>query len=388
MERSQHRILTTHAGSLPRRPALLELLVRQSRHEPVDAAAFAQAVEESTRRVVARQLDAGIDVGNDGEQPRESFFTYVQHCMSGFAGTAQRPIMRDIVHYPSFLQIKLPDFSRTMVSLAQTPKAVGEVRYVDRSRLERACADYRRLLAAQPARFVESFMTAPSPGIIALAMLNEFYPRTEDYLAAVADAVRTEYEYIVAQGLVLQIDAPDLAMERHTTYADRPLAEFLAFVELTIAAINRALADIPRERVRLHVCWGNYEAPHQFDVPLDDILPHLYNARVGALMLSMANPRHEHEYRCFARHRLPDDMLLIAGAIDTTTNYVEHPEVVADRIERVAAVVGDPHRVLAGTDCGFATAAGLGEVAEEVVWEKLRALRAGADLATRRLFGG
>ena len=176
-------------------------------------------------------------------------------------------------------------------------------------------------------------------------------------------------------------------MERHTAYADRPVADFLAFVDQTIAAINRALANIPRDRVRLHVCWGNYEAPHQFDVPLDDILPHLYAANVGALMLSMANPRHEHEYRCFARHPLPKDMLLIVGAIDTTTNYIEHPEVVADRIERVATVVGDPHRVLAGTDCGFATSAGLGEVAEEVVWEKLRALRAGADVATRRLFG-
>ncbi len=388
MQRSDNRILTTHAGSLPRSQALLELLVRKSRREPVDAAAFAEAVEESTRHVVARQLDAGIDVGNNGEQPRESFFTYVQHCMSGFGGIGQRPIMRDIVHYQSFLQIKLPDFSRTMVSLGQTPKAVGDVRYVDRSIIEKECADYHRVLAAQPSQFVESFMTAPSPGIIALAMLNEFYPSTDAYLAAVAEALRTEYEYIVGQGFILQIDAPDLAMERHTTYADRPVAEFIAFVDQTIAAINRALENIPRDRVRLHVCWGNYEAPHQLDVPLDDLLPHLYAARVGALMLSMANPRHEHEYRCFARQPLPEDLLLIVGAIDTTTNYVEHPEVVADRIERVGQVIGDPHRVLAGTDCGFATAAGLGEVAEEVVWEKLRALRAGADIATRRLLGG
>ena len=387
MQRSENRILTTHAGSLPRSPALLELLVRKSRREPVDAAAFAAAVEASTRHVMARQLEVGIDIGNNGEQPRESFFTYVQHCMSGFGEIGSRPIMRDIVHYPSFLQMKLPDFSRTMVSLGQTPKAVGAVRYVDRRILEQECADERRIREAQAGRFVESFMTAPSPGIIALAMLNEFYPSPDDYLLAVADALRTEYEYIVAQGYVLQIDGPDLAMERHTTYADRPVAEFVAFVGRVIAAINRALVNVPRDRVRLHVCWGNYEAPHQFDVALDDILPHLYAANVGALMLSMANPRHEHEYRCFARHPLPEDRLLIVGAVDTTTNYVEHPEVVADRLERVAAVVGDPHRVLAGTDCGFATAAGLGEVAEEVVWEKLRALRAGADLATRRLFG-
>ena len=387
MQRSDRRILTTHAGSLPRSQTLLELLVRKSRREPVDPAAFAGAVEQSTQHVVARQLDVGIDIGNNGEQPRESFFTYVQHCMSGFGEVGQRPVMRDIIHFQSFLQAKLPDFSRTMVSLGQTPRAVGEVRYVDRSIIEKECADFRRIRDAQPARFVESFMTAPSPGIIALAMLNEFYPCTGDYLAAVAEALRTEYEYIAAQGYILQIDAPDLAMERHTSYADRPLAEFVAFVDQTIAAINGALTNIAPERVRLHVCWGNYEAPHQFDVPLDDILPHLYAANVGALMLSMANPRHEHEYRCFARHPLPKDMLLIVGAIDTTTNYIEHPEVVADRIERVAAAIGDPHRVLAGTDCGFATSAGLGEVAEEVVWEKLRALRAGADLATRRVFG-
>jgi 5-methyltetrahydropteroyltriglutamate--homocysteine methyltransferase len=385
MQRSDTHILTTHAGSLPRSNELLDLLVRKSRREPIDAVAFASAVDQSTRRVIACQLEAGIDVGNNGEQPRESFFTYVQHCMSGFGDIGQRPVMRDIIHYQSFLQMKLPDFSRTMVSLGQTPRAVGEVRYVDRSIIEQECADYGRILDAQPSRFVESFMTAPSPGIIALAMVNEFYPSTEEYLAAVADALRTEYEYIVAQGHILQIDGPDLAMERHTAYADRPLAEFVAFVDQTIAAINRALANIPRDRVRLHVCWGNYEAPHQFDVPLDDILPHLYAANVGALMLSMANPRHEHEYRCFTRHPLPKNMLLIVGAIDTTTNYIEHPEVVADRIERVVNVVGDPHRVLAGTDCGFATSAGLGEVAEEVVWEKLRALRAGADLATQRL---
>jgi 5-methyltetrahydropteroyltriglutamate--homocysteine methyltransferase len=386
MQRSDTRILTTHAGSLPRSQALLELLVRKSRREPVDAAAFADAVAQSTRHVVARQLDAGIDVGNNGEQPRESFFTYVQHCMSGFGGIGPRPIMKDITHFQSFLDIKLPDFSRTMVSLGQTPRAIGEVRYVDRSIIEKECADYRRILDAQPARFVESFMTAPSPGIIALAMLNEFYPSTDEYLIAVAEAIKAEYEYIVSQGFILQIDGPDLAMERHTAFADRPLAEFVAFVDQTIAAINRALRNIPRDRVRLHVCWGNYEAPHQFDVPLDDILPHLYAANVGALMLSMANPRHEHEYRCFARHPLPKDMLLVVGAVDTTTNYIEHPEVVADRLERLVNVVGDPHRILAGTDCGFATSAGLGEVAEEVVWEKLRTLRAGADLATQRLF--
>ena len=385
MERSERRILTTHAGSLPRPTALTEMLVRQSRREDVDVTALAAAVRDATRYVVARQLEAGIDVGNDGEQGRESFFTYVQHRMTGFGGAGQRPVMRDIVHYPTFVALRAPDFARTMVNLLAAPQAVADVRYADRAPLERACAEYRAALADASRGFVESFVTAPSPGIVAAAMTNAHYPRLEDYVRAVGAALRTEYEYIVSQGFVLQIDAPDLAMERHTSFADRPLAEFLAFVDVTIAVIAEALAAVPRDRVRLHVCWGNYEAPHCFDVPLDDILPRLYAAPVGALVLSMANPRHAHEHRCLARYPLPADMLLVAGVIDPTTNYVEHPEVVADRIELAARAVGDPRRVIAGTDCGFEVAAGLGEVAEEVVWEKLRTLRAGADLATKRL---
>jgi 5-methyltetrahydropteroyltriglutamate--homocysteine methyltransferase len=388
MQHSESRILTTHAGSLPREKGLVELLVRKSRHEAVDPSALESAIEESTERIVGRQLAAGIDVGNNGEQPRESFFTYVRERMSGFGGQSRRPVMKDITHYPSFVELKVPEFSRTMVNLMNAPQAIGEVRYVNRALVEKECADYRRILGAQSAGFVESFMSAASPGIVAAAMLNEYYTTYEDYLAALADALRTEYEYIVSQGFVLQIDCPDLAMERHTSFAERPLGAFLDFVHLNIAAINEALVNIPPERVRMHVCWGNYEAPHVFDVPLEEILPRLYGARVGALVVSMANPRHAHEYRCFSRYPLPEGMLLVAGVIDPTTNYVEHPEVVADRIERVAHTVGDPHRILAGTDCGFDTAAGLGEVAEEVVWEKLKALREGADIATQRLFGG
>jgi 5-methyltetrahydropteroyltriglutamate--homocysteine methyltransferase len=217
-------------------------------------------------------------------------------------------------------------------------------------------------------------------------MQNKYYRTLPEYVNAVADALRTEYEAIAAQGHVLQIDGPDLAMEGHRLFADRPLGEFLEFVDTTVAALNRALVNVPPSQVRLHVCWGNYEGPHNFDVPLDPLLPHLYRARVGGLVLPMANPRHAHEYRCLAKHPLPRDWLVVVGAIDTTTNYVEHPEVVADRIELVAKAVGDPHRVLAGTDCGFDTSTGVGMVAEEVAWEKLRALRAGAELATARLF--
>jgi len=386
MLRSDERILTTHAGSLPRPKGLVEMFTRLSRREAVDAAALRAAVEDSTRQSIERQVACGIDVGNNGEQPRESFFTYVQHRMSGFGGQSNRPIMRDIVAYPSFAELKLRDLSRTMVNLLAAPKAVGEVRHVDRAPIEAECADFLRLLGAASARFREPFMTAASPGIIASAMLNEHYASYRDYVMAVAEALRVEYEHVVAAGCVLQVDGPDLAMERHTSYADRPLGEFLDYVDLNVAAINHAVSDVAADRVRLHVCWGNYEGPHDCDVPLDDLLPHLYAARAGALVLSMANPRHEHEHKSLRRNPLPPSWLLVAGVIDTTTNYVEHPEVIADRLERAAEAVGDPHRVLAGTDCGFDTAAGLGEVAEEVVWKKLEALRAGADLATRRLF--
>jgi 5-methyltetrahydropteroyltriglutamate--homocysteine methyltransferase len=387
MLRSEKRILTTHAGSLPRSPTLKDLFVRKSRGEKIDPAALEREVDESTRRVVARQLEAGIDIGNNGEQPRESFFTYVRERMTGFGGRSERQFMRDIVQYPSFLErMRLGD--RQMVDLMHAPMAVGEVRYQDRTPLERECADFKKLLREQTTSFVEPFLTAPSPGIIAAAMQNKYYDSYEKYVMALADALGAEYQHIVENGFVLQVDAPDLAMERHTLYADRPLSEFIDFVDTNIAAINRGIERLPADRVRLHVCWGNYEAPHHLDVPLEDILSHLYAARAGALVLEAANPRHQHEYRCFRTNPLPDHMLLVTGVIDTKTNYVEHPEVIADRLERAAHAIGDPHRVIAGTDCGFETTTGLGEVAEEVVWEKLKAMRAGADLATRRLLGG
>jgi len=384
MQRSESRILTTHTGSLPRPKALVDLQLRVNRGEGVDQALLADTVDQATRRAVQRQLECGIDVGNDGEQPRESFFTYVRYRMSGFGGEGQRPPAQDVASYPTFREL-FQTHARKSLHTAP-PRALGEVRYVDRGALDKELADYRKILEEQPRRFLETFWTAPSPGIVACGMQNDYYGSMSQYVNAVAEALKTEYEAIAARGYVLQIDGPDLAMERHRQFAGRPLAEFLEFLDLTISAINRALANVPREQVRLHVCWGNYEGPHNFDVPLDDLLPHLYQARVGALVLSMANPRHAHEYRCLRKHPFPRDWLVVAGVIDTTTNYVEHPEVVADRIELVAQAIGDPHRVLAGTDCGFDTSTGVGMVAEEVVWEKLRSLRAGADLASARLF--
>ncbi len=381
MLRSEDRILTTHAGSLPRPAALAQLHGRRSRGEAVDPALLRDEVEAATAAVVRAQVESGIDVGNDGEQARESFFTYVRHRMTGFDGTSSRPAMRDLLDHPDFLDLVVPRHLRRQVNLMAAPAAVADVTYRDTTEVDAECA----LVAGAP--FAETFMTAASPGIVAAAMENRHYPTLERYVLAVAAALEVEYRAVVDHGLLLQIDAPDLALERHTLFADRPLADFLAWVDMVVSALNGALAGVAPQRVRLHVCWGNYEGPHTLDVPLEELLPRLYRARVGALVVSMANPRHAHEFRCFARHPLPDDMVLVAGVIDTTTNYVEHPEVVADRLERVVEAVGDRTRVIAGTDCGFDTSAGIGDVAPSVVWEKLRALRAGADLATARLWG-
>ena len=307
--------------------------------------------------------------------------------MSGFGGAWQRRQRGDVVRYPVFMRMmEEQQAARAAVSNFQPPKAIGAVRYLDPAAVNAECADFRAVLDEVPGGFVEPFLTAPSPGIVAAAMKNEHYDSEEAYLAALADALRVEYEAIVGHGFLLQLDCPDLALERHIGYQDRPLREFLAFVERVVAAINRALANVPRERVRMHVCWGNYEGPHDQDVALAEIWPLIREAQVGGFVFPFANPRHAHEFRCFAGGALDDDQLLVAGVIDTLTNFVEHPEVVADRIEQVARAVGDPKRVLAGTDCGFDTSAGTGRVAEDVVWAKLRALADGARIASERLF--
>ena len=385
MRRSEERILTTHAGSLPRPPELVRLYVRRAQGEAVDPAEIEAAGKQALRWVVPKQIVAGIDVGNNGEQQREGFFLYVQHRMSGFGGAWQRRPRGDVVRYPTFQRMVEEQMAgRTAVSNFQPPKAIGPVRYLDRGAVEAECEDFRTVLD-QTDGFIEPFLTAPSPGIVAAAMRNEYYDTEEAYLAALADALRVEYEAIVGHGFLLQLDCPDLALERHIGYQDRPLAEFLGFVERVVTALNRALVNVPRERVRMHVCWGNYEGPHDLDVPLAEIFPVIRQARVGGFVFPFANPRHAHEYRGFEGDVLTDDQVLVAGVIDPLTNFVEHPEAVAERIERVAAAVGDPRRVLAGTDCGFDTSAGMGRVAEDVVWAKLEALAAGARLASERL---
>ena len=386
MRRSEKRILTTHTGSLPRPPELTRLYVRRARGESVDAAELERLGRAALRGIVQKQAEASVDIGNNGEQQREGFFLHIRHRMSGFGGSWQRRTRADALRYPVFRQMMEQQLAaREAVSNMGPPKAIGEVRYLGSAAIEAECADFKAALDETGTHFVESFLTAPSPGIIAGAMKNEYYDSEEAYLAALGSALREEYETIVKQGYLLQLDCPDLALERHLSYQDRPLGDFLGFVERVVAAINTALENIPRDRVRLHVCWGNYEGPHDCDVPLADILPIIQKAEVGGFFFPFANPRHAHEYRVFEKLPLADDQIIIAGVIDSLTNFVEHPEAVADRIERVAAAVGDPHRVIAGTDCGFDTSAGMGRVAEDVVWAKLKALAEGARLASERL---
>lgn len=381
------RILTTHAGSLPRPGRLVQLYAHRVNGEPIDEALLAAEGEAATRAVVARQREIGIDVPSDGEQVREGFFLYVQRRMSGFGGKWSRRPSREFDDYPEFAEVRRQALATTKgVTNFSPPMAVGPVRYEDRAANAAEIAGFQAALADAGGGFADAFMTAPSPGIVAMAMKNQYYPDDQAYLTDVAEALKVEYQAAVAAGLMLQIDAPDLALERHLTYADRPVADFVGFVERVVTTINTAIAGLPRNRVRLHVCWGNYEGPHDHDVPLRDILRAIQQAEVGAFMMPFANPRHQHEIKVFRDFPLKRDQSLIVGCIDTQTAYVEHPEVVADRLERAAEMVGDPSRIQAGTDCGFDTSAGMGRVTADVVWAKLRSLRAGADLAAARLF--
>jgi len=386
MQRSETRILTTHVGSLPRPEALADLLVRHERGEAIDQAEHDRLVATAVQRVVQQQLEVGIDVGNDGEQPRVGFQTYVAQRMQGFGGESVRPRPRDFTDFPDYaamLQLR----RRQAARIFNAPQAIAEVQYTDLRAAEQECEIFLRCTQALPQQFSECFMTAASPGIIATTLMNAYYDSHERYVFALARQMQKEYELIHARGLLLQIDCPDLAMERTYFFQHESLSYFQQMVEMHIAAINLALENIPAERVRLHVCWGNYDGPHVHDVPLAAILPLLYQAKVGALSLELANPRHQHEYRVFAQYPLPDTMLLLPGVIDSKINMVEHPEVVANRILEAVAAVGERSRVIAAADCGFSTFAGSVLVAESVVWAKLRTLRLGADLASARLWG-
>jgi len=382
---SRDRILATHVGSLPRSAALSELLVRREAGESYDKAQLDATMDQAVRHVVAKQIAAGIDIGNDGEQQRVGFQTYVPERMSGFGGVSKRRRGREFEEFPelaAYLTHRFPNVSRQQ----NAPEAQAELHYHDTSAIAAEIARYQRI-AGEEGAFAESFMTAPSPGIIASTMLNAFYRSNEDYLAALAREMKNEYQAIYKAGLILQIDAPDLAMDRTMFYRDKSDAEFVKACELHVAMINKGIEGIPPERVRLHICYGNWEGPHIHDVALEKILPALYQAKVGALSIEFSNPRHAHEYSALKRVSLPAHMILIPGVIESTSNFVEHPEVVARRIEEAVAVVGDRERVIASADCGFGTFTRREWVIEPVVWLKLKAIREGADIASARLWG-
>lgn len=383
MHISSDRILTTHAGSLPRGETLAALLVAQEQGEAVDPAALSAEANRRVAHVFDKQHAAGIDIPGDGEQPRVGFQTYVTRRMTGFGGESARLQPQDFHSFPSHAA-RIGRGSGEGAKVSNAPQAVAEVRYADLSQAEAECdMAARNLPSGDTSR---CFMTAASPGIIATTLLNAHYDSYEDYVFALAAEMRREYELIVSRGFWLQIDAPDLAMERSVMFQDRPISDFLAAVELHIAALNEALRDIPPEKVRVHCCWGNWDGPHIHDVALSAVVPLLYELNVGVLSIPFANPRHQHEYNVFKDFPLPDRFVLIPGIIDPTTNFVEHPEVVAERIERAVAAVGDRERIIGGSDCGFSTFAGTDFSVEEIVWAKLQALVDGAAIASRRLW--
>lgn len=382
---SKDRILTTHVGSLPRNPKLSELLVRREAGEAYDKAEMDREMDAAVQYVVEKQKSAGIDIVNDGEQQRVGFQTYVPQRMSGFAGESKRRRGKEFEDFPELVALLMRRFPA--VSKQQNaPECQAEVHYKDTTQIDAETARFNRIAKAAGG-FAGAFLTAPSPGIISSTMLNAFYPSHGDYLDALAREMKKEYEAIHKAGLTLQIDAPDLAMDRTMLFRDLSDAEFVRACERGIAAINKGVENIPREAVRLHICYGNWEGPHIHDVPLVKILPALYQARVGALSIEFSNPRHAHEYAAFKQAPLPKDMVLMPGVIETTSNFVEHPEVVARRIEDAVAAVGDRERVVASTDCGFGSFTNREWVIEPAVWLKLKALREGADIASKRLWG-
>jgi len=394
MKHSDERILTTHTGSLPRTAALTELLVAREQEREFDPGEMAREARAALDIVLQQQTAVGIDIGNDGEVPRIGFSTYVTERVSGFGGESVRKRPTDMDKFPGYAEFLVRQIGATddLAKVWNAPEAQEELHYDDTlSGARGECALFAEGLVACGGAFTETFMTAASPGIVTTTLLraenNKAYANDREYVLAVAKEMKKEYDYVVSQGHILQLDAPDLAMERVIMYGDKPLGEFLERVELHIEAMNVALADVPRDRVRLHVCWGNWQGPHQDDVPVQDLLPILYQANVGALSIPLGNPRHEHECVAFRDLPLPDGMVLIPGVIDVTTNYLEHPEVVANRICNIVDAVGDKSRVIAGTDCGFGTFASYEFVAHDVVWAKLGALADGAKIASARLWG-
>ena len=376
---SAGRILTTHVGSLPRPAEVVEVVFAEDRGEPVDQAAYDRVVREAVAQRVCDQVAAGIDVVCDGEMSKIGYATYIRHRLSGFElGDAPRATPADLDDYARFRDAQVASGKGYRY---QRPICRGPIAYEHPEPLERDLVDLAQALEGQPV--TGSFMNAPSPGIVALFCPNEHYATLDDYLDALVEALKVEYERIVAAGHQLQVDAPDLAMGRHIMYRDADDAAFVAAAERHVDAINRALRDIPADRVRMHVCWGNYEGPHHRDIDAEKILPTVLRAKPATLLFEAANPRHEHEWAAWAKADIPDDKILAPGVIDTTYNYIEHPGLVAQRLGRFVDIVG-PERVLASTDCGFSTWSGYGAIDPDICWAKLRTLAEGAQLAAQR----
>ena len=375
-------ILTTHVGSLPRSKAVTDLVFAAERGDPVDKGEFDRVIGEAVEAVVAKQVAAGIDIVSDGEMSKISYATYIKDRISGFDGDSPRTPPADLEDFPTFLDRQnkgggTPTYRR--------PKCVGPVAAMTLAPLEDDLKHMAGALAHHKA--AAGFMNAASPGVIALFQPNEYYSTQDDYLESLAEAMRPEYEAIVAAGLILQLDSPDLGLGRHMMYKGRSDGDYLALIAVHVEALNHALRNVPADRVRMHVCWGNYEGPHTHDVEMGVILPTLMNAKPAGLLFETSNPRHQHDWNYFAdaMDLIPDDKILIPGVIDSTTNFVEHPRVVAERIERFAGIVGR-ERVIAGTDCGFSTFAGFGAVDPDIVYAKLATLAEGAALASRNLW--
>ena len=380
MKRSADRILTTHVGSLPRSQQLSEILLKKDHGEPVDPAEFDRTIREAVIANVEQQAATGIDIVSDGEASKVSYATYVHERLSGFGGDQPRKIALDLVDYP--------DFCKKMAAIAGTQTfkrscCVGPVAVQDREALRKDLANFRAAL--ERVRVAEGFLNAASPGLVTAFQPNQFYPTHRAYVEAVAEAMQEEYEAIVAAGFVLQLDCPDLAMARHTGFQDLTESQFLARAQLHVEALNHAVRNIPADAMRMHVCWGNYEGPHDRDIALEKIIGIVLKAKPAAVLFEAANPRHEHEWVVWRDTEIPEYKVLVPGVLDTCTNYVEHPELVAQRVCRYADVVGR-ERVLAGTDCGFGTFAGTGRVDPAIAWKKLRSLVEGAAIASKRLW--
>jgi 5-methyltetrahydropteroyltriglutamate--homocysteine methyltransferase len=381
LKTSRDRILVTLVGSLPRSQAVTDVLLARDRGEPLDESVASATIADAVKDAVARQVASGVDVVSDGEMSKISYATYIKNRLTGFAGDTPREPGQDLVEFPRILQ-RLAATGAT--AKYARPRCVSEIRVSDLGPARTDIANLKAALAVSEP--VEGFLNAASPGVIALFQPNDFYSSQDAYLEAVAEAMRAEYELITSSGLLVQIDAPDLAMGRHTMYRHDTVEDFLSSAARHIEVLNHALRNVPAESVRMHVCWGNYEGPHHHDVPLERLLPIVVKAKVQALLIEGANPRHEHEWAVFRDQPLPDDKVLIPGVISSTTNYIEHPLLVAERLCRYADVVGR-ERVMAGTDCGFGTFAGFGPVDPDVAYLKLKSLAEGAAIASERLWG-